>query len=335
MKTLPAGKINADILSGLISNYTQSGDRVVLGSAIGEDATILDMGTHYLIAKTDPVTAVTQEAGYYAVNVNANDIASMGGTPLWFLAAILVPENTEFDDLERVFAQISTACRTLGISYCGGHTEVTSSVRNTVVNGLMLGEVDKSDLKSTAAARPGDDLILTKWAAIEATSILARRECKKLLEHFPEMLMSRARDYLYNPGISVVEDARTIAHHQDVHALHDPTEGGIATGIFEMAQASGAGVEVYYERIPISPETMSLCTFYDIDPLGTFASGSLLIAAAPSISSRVIADLAGKNIKATVIGRLLDKERELTLIRDGRRTPLPVYHQDELFRVLP
>jgi hydrogenase maturation factor len=335
MKTLPAGKINADILSGLISNYTHSGGRVVLGSAIGEDATVIDMGTHYLIAKTDPVTAVTQEAGYYAVNVNANDIASMGGTPLWFLAAILVPENTAAGDLDRVFSQISAACRALGISYCGGHTEVTSSVTNTVVNGLMLGEVKRSGLKSTAAARAGDDLILTKWAAIEATSIMARRDCKKLLEHFPEMLVSRARDYLYNPGISVVEDARAIAHHQDVHALHDPTEGGIATGIFEMAQASRVGVEVYYDRIPISPETMSLCMFYDIDPLGTFASGSLLVAAAPSISSRVIADLTSNNIKATVIGRLLGEEQGLNLIRDGRKSTLPVYHQDELLRVLP
>ena len=330
---LRIGKIDPDILEKLISDYTHKEDRVLIGAGIGEDAAIIDMGSSYLVAKTDPITHVTSEIGHYAVNINANDIAAMGGKPMWFLATILMPAASSADELKRIFSQLSESCKELGISYCGGHTEVTHSVNNPVVIGHMLGEVGRDNLKPTSEACMGDDLIMTKSSAIEATAIIALEKEKELRGHLGNKLLARAKNYLYNPGISVVKEASVVSSIKEVHALHDPTEGGIATGIFEMATASGLGVEVHYDKIPISEETLKLCESYHVDPLGTFASGSLLIAVSPSVSEDVINRLSTVGIMAARIGVMMPKEEGLRLIRNGKSLPLPVYHQDEISKI--
>lgn len=330
---LQIGKIDPDILGKLISDYTHKEDRVLIGAGIGEDAAIIDMGSSYLVAKTDPITHVTSEIGHYAVNINANDIAAMGGKPMWFLATILMPAASSTDELKRIFSQLSESCKELGISYCGGHTEVTHSVNNPVVIGHMLGEVGRDNLKPTSEARLGDDLIMTKSSAIEATAIIALEKEKELRGHLENKLLARAKNYLYNPGISVVKEANVVSSIKEVHALHDPTEGGIATGIFEMATASDLGVEVHYDKIPISEETLKLCESYHVDPLGTFASGSLLIAVSPSVSEDVISRLSAVGITAARVGVMMPREEGLRLIKNGENLPLPVYHQDEISKI--
>ena len=330
---LRIGKIDPDILGKLISDYTHKEDRVLIGAGIGEDAAIIDMGSSYLVAKTDPITHVTSEIGHYAVNINANDIAAMGGKPMWFLATILMPAASSADELKCIFSQLSESCKELGISYCGGHTEVTHSVNNPVVIGHMLGEVGRDNLKPTSDARLGDDLIMTKSSAIEATAIIALEKEKELRGHLGNKLLARAKNYLYNPGISVVKEASVVSSIKEVHALHDPTEGGIVTGIFEMATASDLGVEVHYDKIPISEETLKLCEFYHVDPLGTFASGSLLIAVSPSVSEDVISRLSAVGITAARIGVMMPKEEGMRLIRNGENLALPVYHQDEISKI--
>ncbi len=330
---LQIGKIDPDTLGKLISDYTHKEDRVLIGAGIGEDAAIIDMGSSYLVAKTDPITHVTSEIGHYAVNINANDIAAMGGKPMWFLATILMPAASSADALKRIFSQLSESCKELGISYCGGHTEVTHSVNNPVVIGHMLGEVGRDNLKPTSEARLGDDLIMTKSSAIEATAIIALEKEKELRGHLGDKLLARAKNYLYNPGISVVKEASVVSSIKEVHALHDPTEGGIATGIFEMATASDLGVEVYYDKIPISEETLKLCESYNVDPLGTFASGSLLIAVSPSVSEDVISRLSAVGVTATRIGVMIPREKGMRLIKNGENLPLPVYHQDEISKI--
>jgi hydrogenase expression/formation protein HypE len=330
---LKIGKIDSDILGNLIADYTGRGDRVLIGAGIGEDAAVIDMGSRYLVAKTDPITHATSEIGHYAVNINANDIAAMGGKPLWFLATILMPASSSAKELRRVFSQLSESCKDLGVTYCGGHTEVTTSVKNPVVIGQMLGEVERCNLKPTAAAREGDDLIMTKWSAIEATAIIALEKEKQLSGHLRKELIKKAQNYLHNPGISVVQEASVVASVEQVHALHDPTEGGIATGIFEMATASNLGVEVYRDKIPISEETRIMCELFDLDPLGTFASGSLLIAAAPSVSEEVIGRIEAEGIKATRVGIMKAPKEGMRMIKQGKTLPLPVYHQDELSKI--
>jgi len=210
---------------------------------------------------------------------------------------------------------------------------VTTGVNNPIVVGQMLGEVDKARLKPTSRAQPGDDLIMTKWAAIEATSIMAIDCSQELTKHFSKDMISRASKYLYDPSISVIPEARIVSAYPQVHALHDPTEGGIATGIHEMAYASKAGVEVLGDQIPVSKETAALCGFYAVDPLGTFASGSLLIASDPSASYEVIEQLQAEGINAVRIGRFTNRDAGICMIKDGSRVPLPRYDQDEISKI--
>jgi len=330
---LPIGKIDPKILARFLSQYTSAGKRVLIGAGIGEDAAVIDMGHVYLVAKTDPITHVTGEVGRYAVNINANDIASMGGRPLWFLATVLMPPRSNAGDIKRIFSQISRSCKGLGIAYCGGHTEVTSSVNIPIVVGHMLGEVNKEHLKPTSGAQEGDDLVMTKSAAIEATAIIAMEKGKELEASFSKRFIRKAQKYLCEPGISVVKEATLLRRMPGVHAFHDPTEGGLGTGIYEMATASGLGVEVYGERIPLTEETRLLCEYCHIDSLGAFASGSLLVAVSPTASEQAIKKLLQAGVPAVRIGRMVPKKNGMKLLKASRKLDLPVFHQDELSKI--
>jgi len=332
---LPAGKIDPELLGPLLHAYTQKDQGVVIGAGIGEDAAVLRLDKALLVAKTDPITHVTHEVGRYAVMINANDLAAMGAEPRFFLAAFLLPEGFSPEELEGLFSQVAETCLELGIAYCGGHTEVTGAVNNPVVVGHMLGEAEAEDLKPSSAARKGDHLLMTRTAAIEATAILATEREAELRGHLSPELLERAKGYLKEPGISVLKEARIARRFKGVHALHDPTEGGIATGIHELARASGLGVEVDLSRIPVSHETRRVCEALCVDPLGAFASGSLLAAVDPRDSSRVLEAFFKAGISAARIGTLHGSDAGMRLrLEDGGWRPLPLFAQDELSRLL-
>jgi len=331
---LSVGKLPAALLAQMLQRYAILDDRVAVGPGIGLDATAIDFGDRYLLAKTDPITFVAEDIGYYAINVNANDIACSGGQPRWFLATLLLPEGeTDETQVERLFQQLHDACAQLGVAFCGGHTEVTYGLDRPIVVGSMLGEVSKDKLVTTGGARVGDDLILTKGIAIEAASIIAREKAEVLAERYSEELVERARNFLRDPGISVLQDARVATEVGEVHAMHDPTEGGLATGLHELADAADVGVKVWFDRIPMLPEAKLLCDEFGLDPLGAIASGALLIAVAPETSERVVRALKEAGIKAAVIGQVVPPEEGRQLVIDEQEVPLPRYDQDEIVRL--
>ncbi|MEW6367628.1 MAG: AIR synthase family protein [Acidobacteriota bacterium] len=283
---IPVGKLPPEILFRLLGAAGQSADnaRVIVGPGLGLDCAVLDFGDRYLVAKTDPITFATDEIGWYAVQVNANDIACSGALPLFFLATIILPESPENERLaESIFAQIQAACVELGVTLVGGHTEVTYGTERPIVSGAMLGEVEKDRLVTAAGACEGDAVILTKGYPIEAVSIIAR-ETELARKHFDAEFLSRCREFLRKPGISVVRDAQIATRAGKVTAMHDPTEGGVATGLWELAEASGKRVEVGGEgcaplacRPVLLEEGELLCSHAGLDPLGCIASGALLI----------------------------------------------------------
>lgn len=331
---LPIGKLPADLLARLLGQYTTPDESVVIGPEIGEDAAVIDFGEKYLIAKTDPITFATDAIGWYVINVNANDIAAMGGRPRWFLASILLPEGTATQEMvEQIFSQLSDACSALGIALCGGHTEITYGLDRPIVVGQMLGEVEKEKLVTTAGAQPGDDIILTKGIAVEATSIIAREKEDDLRQRHPPELIERCKAMLYDPGISVLRDAQVAAGAGKVHAMHDPTEGGLATGLYELAAAAGVGLAVCREQIRVLPETALLCREFGLDPLGVIASGALIIALAPNYTPAVLAALEDAGIVASVIGRITPPEVGVTLHLGARAIPMPRFERDEIARL--
>jgi hydrogenase maturation factor len=332
--SLPVGKLEMDYLGQVLAKYTQVNERVVVGAAVGEDAAVIDFGDRYLVAKTDPITFATEEIGWYAVNVNANDVAATGAIPKWFLATVLLPGGSTSRPLvEGIFSQLSDACRQLGVSFCGGHTEITYSLDRPIVVGQMLGEVERDKLVTTAGAQVGDDIILTKGIAIEATSIIARERAGELVSRYSADFINRCQGFLHQPGISVVREAQIATAQARVHAMHDPTEGGLAMGLRELAQAAEVGLLVYQERIEILPETSLLCADYGLDPLGIIASGSLLIILSPQDSARVMEKLEGAGIAAAVIGQVVARAEGLKLMAGGGAKELPYFERDEIAKL--
>jgi len=333
--SFPPGKLPAAILERLLRTYTSSIHGVVVGASIGEDAAAIDLGDRYLLAKTDPITFVAEDIGTYAIFVNANDIASMGGRPRWFLATVLLPENGTTPELvERIFEQLSSACRRIDVAFCGGHTEITAGIDRPIVIGTMLGEAEKGRLITTGGARPGDDILLTKAIAIEGTSILARERGGELAGLFGEEILRRCRNLAETPGISVLEDARIATREGRVHSMHDPTEGGLANALHEVAAAADVGLVVEEDRIPILDECRILCRHFGLDPLGLIASGSLLIMVDPSDSEKITRSLEEAGVPAAIIGRITGKEQGVKFSGEGRIRDLPRFERDEITKIL-
>jgi hydrogenase expression/formation protein HypE len=335
VKKLPLGKLNFDILERLLGKYPGVLDeRLVIGPKVGEDAAIIDFPDRYLVAKTDPITFAMDEIGWYAVHINANDIAIRGAKPRWFQSAILLPEGNATEDLvEEIFGQISRACRELGVAVVGGHTEITYELNRPIVVGSMFGEVEKEKLVTTSGARPGDDILLTKGIVIEGTAIIAREKQGDLRKKgYDEKFIRKCMDYLYEPGISVVKDA-LLANQFEIHSMHDPTEGGLTTGLYEMARASGVGMLIYGDKIDRLPDSERLCAEYGLDPLGTITSGSLVLAADPENSRKVLEAYHSSGIRVAVIGRVEERDFGIKILKDRKRKDLTWTEKDEITKI--
>ena len=332
---LPPGKLPAALLATLLAQDVPTDPRVLIGPRVGEDAAVIHMGDRLLIAKSDPITFATDAIGYYAVTVNANDIAVMGGTPRWFLATLLLPETRTTTALvQDIFTQVRQACHELGIALVGGHTEITVGLERPILSGHMLGEVTRERLVTSAGVQVGDAILLTKGFPVEGVSIIAR-ECTAQLAsqgHAPEDI-ARWQQFLFRPGISVVKEAQVLQQAVAVHAMHDPTEGGVATGLRELAQASGVGLRLSADQLPVLPEGALLCQAFGLDPLGTIASGALLAAVPAAQVERAMRACAEVDIACYRIGTAVADATELVLHTGTQTHPLPTFTRDEILTI--
>jgi hydrogenase maturation factor len=336
---MDAGKLPADLLSRLLSSLPGHPD-VLLGPGIGRDAAAIDLGNgRVLVAASDPVTFATERIGGYAVNVNANDVACLGARPAFFLATVLLPEGADEDLAASVLSDVRSACDSLGVACIGGHTEVTLGLDRPIVAGTMLGETTSDRLVLPGGARPGDHILLAGAIAIEGTALLAREAPDALRKRgLGDDVISRAAALLDDPGISVVRAALTacdvmVEDERAVRAMHDPTEGGLATALLEMGQASGLATNTRMEDVRMLPETEDLCRALELDPMGLLASGALLIAVSPKSCAAVRESLEGASISVACIGELAEGAGGDIMGPQGKR-PLPRFARDELARFL-
>ena len=332
---LPAGKLPSALLQRLLQQYTTPRNNVALGAGLGRDAAVIELSDRLLIAKSDPITFVEEDLGYYAVHLNANDVACMGGEPRWFMATVLLPEHkTAAARVERIFQQISQACETLEIAWCGGHTEITAAVVQPVVIGMMFGEVLLTRRYSPALIESGDQIVLTKGLAVEGTAIIGRTKAVQLTEAFEAEFAVHCQSFLRAPGISVLPEAKLAWETPGIHALHDPTEGGLANAVHELLEEKNLGVELLAANIPLLPETKLLCEHFSLDPLGLIASASLLVVGNASACEQVMQQYHAANIPATLIGQVLAEGDGRWLLEGDERQSLPQFQADEILRVL-
>jgi len=329
-KKLSTGKIPKELLEHYVFPYLGSkGSRVLAGASVGEDAAILDYGEKVLVAKANPITGAEKNIGWLVVNINANDIAARGATPLWYLNIVLMPEGTDESLLETIMKDQHRACVALGVSIVGGHTEVAPGLTRPIVSGFMLGEADKNEYVTSGGAQIGDHIILTKGVGLEGTSILAT-DLRARLDHIPEKILDNAMRFI--DRISVLPEARAAAQF-GVHAMHTPTEGGVLNGLIEFSSASNTGFKVYEERFSILEETQLICEALEVDPLRLMSSGSLLIVVEGGRSTELVKLLNHKGVPAKVIGEVVS-DRRIIVRLDGSEEAVVDVDQDELFRVL-
>lgn len=327
------GKFPASLLENLLAKNSIQDPGVVLGPLVGEDAAALQVGDRLLVAASDPVTFATERIGWYAVQVNANDVACSGATPRWFLATLLVPEGFSEAEAETIFGQILQACQAVGATLVGGHSEVTYGIDRPIILGTMLGEVEPDRLIRTGGAEEGDSIVLTKGIAIEGTALLARERAESLRQAgVAAETIEKAAALLSHPGISVLNDARIACGSVRVHSLHDVTEGGLATGLREVAKASQLGLAIEEGSVPVLPECQAVCQAMGLDPLGLLASGALLITLAAGDVPALLAALQRESINGFEIGQMLASDEGLLLIGYQGETPLPQFSRDELAR---
>jgi len=329
---LTLGKLPVDLLKACIAQRGVPDPRVLIGPRFGEDCAVIDIGEQYLITKTDPVTFTAEEVGWYAVHVNANDVATMGARPLWFQTCLLFPPGSTETTVRQVFLQIDMTCQELGIAVTGGHTEVTNAVTRPVVIGDMHGLVAKERLITSGGARPDDLIVMTKTAGIEGTSILAAEKAAELRSHLDPVLLQEAQRLRHTPGISVVKEALLAADHGTT-AMHDPTEGGIAMGLYELATASGVGLSLDLDAIPILPVTQQICGVFNLNPLSLISSGTLLLTIPPARWPALQAAFHTQRIAAQVIGTV-HRESSIQAFSGGKPAPFTYSETDELAKIL-
>lgn len=327
------GKLPPELLEDVVlSRLECSDERVVVGPRIGEDAAILDLGDRFLVVHSDPITGAVERIGWYAAMVASNDVATRGARPAWLLPVILCPVG-KVEMLEKMVEDIREAASTLNACVVGGHTEFTPGIRRPIISMTAMGYVEREKLVVTSRCEPGDSIILTKGAGIEGTAILAAELEDLLRERLGEDLVRKAKEF--SNLISIVDEAMTAVDAGEVHAMHDPTEGGVACGLQELAIASGRGVVAYEDSIIINPETAAIAGELGIDPLRLISSGSLLIVAGEGSEEGILNALESRGVKASIIGKITEDPSERAIIRkDGSRLDLTGPISDELWRAL-
>jgi len=328
---LSLGKLPPEVMKRYLFEMTGARSaKVVVEPSLGLDFGVVRLGGarmkgRFLIVSSDPITGVVEKAGWYAVNVSANDVATSGNRPEFMQSIILMPEDASERDVRDLSSEMHRTATGLEIAIVGGHTELTPGLRRPIVVTTAFATADS--YVTAAGAREGDALLMTKTAGVEGTAIIGTdtRFNRKLDK---KTIAAAGR---YFERFSVVEEAVGAYQAGVVHAMHDCTEGGVLGALYEMATASGLGLRVAERDIPISKETRTICAAVGVDPLKLISSGTLLIAAGRGDEGRVLEAVTSAGSSAAVIGRFTGER--VVLARGGSEQVVRTAPRDEIWRL--
>ncbi|MDM8552331.1 HAD-IA family hydrolase [Desulfobacterales bacterium HSG2] len=330
---LPAGKFPNDLLKEVLDQFAFQDPSLLIYPGIGEDTVAVNVdGAEVLVLKSDPVTFTTDSVGHYAVLVNANDIATSGAVPRWFMNTLLFPCGTTPYEIYHTMNELKAVCQQWEITLCGGHTEITDAVTRPVVTGMLAGTVAKSDLIDKRNMEKGDKILLTKGVAVEGTSIIAREFGDRLKKFgMTEAEIENCRQFLFS--LSILKEARIAARSPGTSAMHDVTEGGAATALEELGIAGRHKIRVFMDSIPVFPQTDKICWLFDINPLGLIGSGSLLICCREKSCKSLISRIQKAGIDVSLIGEVLEEGEGIEAVKDGKDAEWPRFETDEITRL--
>ena len=324
------GKVSETVLKRSVLNQIRHRrEEVLVGPAIGEDCSILAVAEdEVLVLSTDPITGTVQDIGTLAVHITANDIASNGAEIIGIMLTILLPDQTSETELRRMMKDIETVCEKLHIEIIGGHTEITKAVRQPIVTVTGVGKMKRHEIIKTAGARPGQEIVMTKWAGLEGTAIIASAKETELSAKYSISFIDGAKKMI--EYISVVPEAM-VARAVGVTSMHDVTEGGIFGALWEIGAASKVGLEVDLKKILLKQETVEICEFYDLNPYLLISSGCMLMIT--DQANLLVESLKAVGITAAVIGRITQGNDRIIINEEERRFLEPP-KSDELYKVM-
>ncbi len=310
------GKVDRSCLNRVIYPRLGAARReIIVGPKFGVDNAVVRVGSgKVLVATTDPLSFIPglrpRESAWLSVNLLASDLTTSGFAPQYGIFDFNLPPemgNQEFAEYWRAF---HTECKKLGLAIIGGHTGRYQGCGYSVIGGGVMYSIgDESRYLTSIMAQNGDDLIITKGAAVETTAVLTRAFPRTIRKVLGTRLFEKAWRYL--PKVSTVKDALTAAsvgiHRDGVTAMHDATEGGVIAGVMELATASSLGAELDLTSICVSEETREICRFFAINPLTSLSEGTLVIASRPHKTAKVLSKLKSARVRSQVIGRLTSK----------------------------
>ena len=327
---MKVGKVSETVLKrSIIKQIHTKRDEVLLGAGVGEDCAAMKLSPgEIFVISTDPITGTVKDVGMLAIQITANDLASSGAEPVGVMLTVLLPEEIEEADIRKMMEQVEEACSRFHIQVMGGHTEVTRAVNQPVISVTGVGKVREDRLVSTAGAKPGQDILVTKWIGIEGTSIIAKEKEQELRQRFSEAFVETAKGF--DQYLSVVPESQIAAEH-GVSAMHDVTEGGIYGALWEVAEASGIGLEIDLKAIPIRQETVEVCEAFGLNPYHIMSSGSLLAVSEDGLG--LVRELEKAGIPASLVGRTTGGNDRI--VRNGEDVQYLTRPQtDELYKIM-
>ncbi len=324
------GKIPETVLKrSVLKQIAHRRDEVLVGPAIGEDCSVLGVAEdEVIVISTDPITGTAKDIGTLAVHITANDIASSGAEVIGIMLTILLPDHTREEELRIAMQDMEAVCKKLNVEILGGHTEVTKAVLQPIITVTGIGKMKRSQMIKTAGARPGQEIVMTKWAGLEGTAIIAAAKEAELVKKYNQGFIDSAKQMIEN--ISVVPEAM-VARACSVTSMHDVTEGGIFGALWEIGAASRVGLEVDLKKILLKQETVEICEFYDLNPYMLISSGCMLIVT--DQANYLVEKLKSEGISAAVIGRITAGNDRIIINEDERRFLEPP-KSDELYKVM-
>jgi len=285
-------------------------DEVIVGPGYGCDNAVVKLNDkQVLILTSDPLSIIPalgfEDSAWLTVHLLASDLATSGVPPMYAVLDFNLPPQITKEEFEIYWDAFHRECEKLGIAIVGGHTGKFFGIDYTIVGGgtfIAVSDIDK--YVSSNMAKPGDRIVITKGAGIATTGILARVFPETIEKNFGSDFLKEAQNYFWK--FSVVDDALTAVkigvRDDGVSAMHDATECGVLGGIYEMAVASGCGVNVFKNKIPVSEITRKICELFEIDPYISLSEGTLIIAVKESKVSELIKTLSQAGIEAVEVG---------------------------------
>lgn len=326
---MKVGKVSETILKrSIFKQIRTKRDEVLLGAGVGEDcaAVKLEPGEIFVIS-TDPITGTVKDVGTLAIQVTVNDLASSGAEPVGVMLTVLLPESITEEDIKKMMGQVEEACSKAKIQVMGGHTEITRAVTQPVISVTGVGKAREDRLISTAGAKVGQDILVTKWIGIEGTSIIAKEKEEELAKRFSSSFIDTAKGF--DQYLSVLTEA-SIAVEFGISAMHDVTEGGIYGALWELAEASQIGLEIDLKAIPIRQETVEICEYFGLNPYYLISSGCMLMAG--DRGHDLVRELKKAGIPAAVIGKAVEGKAK-KILSGEEEAFLERPRTDELYQI--